>query len=109
MKKINNIRDIQVEKMQLRIRQLEQEKNLSIHWAELKSDLDPRTLFEKIKLPGKNKESLKSTLISKGLDIGAGIVSQKLTEITGRKIETAIQRGFGKLAAKINAGLRKKS
>jgi hypothetical protein len=109
MKKIKNIKDIQIRKMQLRIRQLEQEKNLNKNWNDLKDNFNPEILKER-KIPEtKSNETLKGLLISSGLNLGAGILSRKLTEIAGRKIETAMQKGVGKIARKLNAGLRKKA
>jgi hypothetical protein len=109
MKKINNIKDLQIEKMRLRIRQLEQEKNLQSNWAKIKNNLNPDILVSPKILAHKNKETLADLLISGGLGIGAGFLTKKLTEFTGRKIESAIQKGVGKLTKKINAGMQNKT
>ena len=45
MKKIKHIKDIQEEKMRLRIQQLAQEKNLQQNWKETKLELRPGTLL----------------------------------------------------------------
>jgi hypothetical protein len=109
MKKIKNIKDIQIQKMQLRIRQLEQEKRLNSNWKDLKNNFNPDILKEK-KIPEpENKETLKGLLLSNGLNFGAGLLSRKLSEIAGRKIETAMLRGVGKIEKKLNARLKKKS
>ena len=109
MKTIKNSKDIQIRKMQLRIRQLEQEKNLSNSWKELGNNFNPEILKEQFKPELKSNETLKGLLISNGLNFGAGILSRKLTEFAGQKIETAMQRGVRKIARKLNKGIQKKS
>lgn len=109
MVKIKNSKDIQIQRMQLRIRQLEQEKRLSSNWEDLKNNFNPDLLKEKKKPEIKSKVSLTDLFVSNGLGIGAGFLSRKLTEIAGKKIETAMQKGVITLTKKINAGLRKKN
>jgi hypothetical protein len=100
MKKISNISDIQIKKMQLRIRQLELEKNIQNNWHDLKKNLNHDMLTEYRLSQPKEKLSAKDYLIVNGLDLAAGMLSRKLTNIFGQKIEAVFQRGVGKLAKK---------
>lgn len=109
MKKIKNIKDIQVQKMQLRIRQLEQEKSLKKNWKDLKENFNLDMLTEK-KIPESiNKETIKDLLIFNGINFGAGLLSRRLTEIAGRKLENSMQKGVEKIASKLKARVRKKT
>jgi hypothetical protein len=93
MKKINNINDIQINKMQLRIRQLELEKSIQNNWHDLKKNLNPDMLEEDGLSQTKEKLSPKNYLISNGLGLGADILSRKLTNIFGQKIHAVLQKG----------------
>ncbi|TMI61777.1 MAG: hypothetical protein E6H07_17915 [Bacteroidetes bacterium] len=46
MKKNKNIRNLETEKLRLRVKQLELEKQIRRDWKELKEDLSPRNLIE---------------------------------------------------------------
>ena len=45
MKKNKNIRNLETEKLRLRVKQLELEKQIRHDWKELKNDLSPRTFI----------------------------------------------------------------
>lgn len=108
MKKIKHIKDIEYEKMQLRIKQLELERKISNNWEELKKSLNPK-IFLRDKPFGKlHDRSEKSTFFSDALGYGAGYLSGKLSEIAGQKIESAMQKGVDLLAQKLNNVFQKK-
>lgn len=109
MIKINNIRDIQIEKMRLRIKQLEQEKTLNSKWIDFKKNFNPDLFIEQKIAEIKNKESFTDFLITHGLGIGAGFLTKKLNEFTGRRIGNFIDKGVGKLAKKLNVGIQNKT
>ena len=46
MRKIKHISDLKEEKMRLRIKQLELERELRLSWNDLKNNLDPKTLLK---------------------------------------------------------------
>ena len=46
MRKIKHISDLNEEKMRLRIKQLELERELRLSWNDLKNNLDPKTLLK---------------------------------------------------------------
>jgi hypothetical protein len=101
MKKIKSIKDLQIEKMQLRITQLEQERKLKSNWNELKINLYAGVSTEK-KLPdNKIKQTLKEELIAGAFGIGTGLISKKLSEIAGHRIESTVNKGLQKLFKKI--------
>ena len=104
MKKIKHIEDIQTEKMQLRIKQLELEKRIRINWNELKENLNPRIFVEQKLAESTHKKSERGHLFSDALIYGVGYLSRKLSEIAGQKIESTMQKGVEKLAQKLKVG-----
>jgi Flp pilus assembly protein CpaB len=100
MKKISNIKNLQLKKMELRIKQLEQEKNIRNNWEGLRKSLNPE-VFTKHRLPeNKIEQTLKGRILTDMLGFGAGILSKKFTEIAGKKIEAIIHSGIIKLTKK---------
>jgi predicted RNase H-like nuclease len=108
MKKIKHIKDIQLEKMQLRIKQLEQEKKIRESWNDLKEQLNPRSYIEHKLADSVFKKSEKGSLVSDVLSYGAALLSTKFAEIAEEKIESTLQKGVEKLVEKINPGHGKK-
>jgi hypothetical protein len=108
MKKIKRIKDIEQEKLRLRIRELELEKELRTNWNELRNDLKPRN-FIKHKLAayaGKKEDT--GQIFSDAIKLGAGYFSRKLTEMAGHKMETRVQEEVEKLAEKAKKAFSKK-
>ncbi len=108
MKKTKHSNDLEVKKMELRIRQLEQEKKIRINWNELKEHLNPES-FIKEKLTEKIfAKSSTGDLLSDALGYGAGLLSRKFTKLADEKIESSIHRGVEKLIEKLNPVFHKK-
>jgi hypothetical protein len=103
MKKIKRLQDIEQEKMRLRIRELELEKELRANWKAVRHDLQPRN-FIKQKLseyaPGKEETG---QLFSDAISAGAGYISRKITELAGKKVEIKVHEEVEKLAGKIKS------
>ena len=108
MKKIKHIEDIRLEKMQLRIKQLELEKRIPQSWKELKEGLNPQIFLEN-KAESTYKKPESGRLFSNALLYGVDYLSKKISEIAGQKIESTMQKGVDKLAQKLNARFLKKN
>jgi len=108
MKKIKHIKDLQLRKMELRVKQLEQEKKILNNWNELKEDLNPRSFIKDKLAENSFTKSSKESLFSTALGVGAGLLSKKVTEIAGQKIESTLQWGVEKLLGKLKSGSSKK-
>ena len=109
MNKIKQIKDIEHEKMRLRVKQLELEKQMGKNWDSVKSSLS----FKNISA-GKNESASVNThgagtLLTTIIDFGAGYLSRFLSAKAGQKLELTLQKGAYKLAHKIKTGLQKKS
>ena len=108
MKKIKHIKDIQYQKMQLRVKQLELERKISNDWKDLKENLNPKIFLKNKSLGNLDNHDEKPTLFSNILGYGAGYLSNRLSEITGSKIESAMQKGADVLAKKLNKVFQKR-
>ena len=97
MKKINHIKDLQVMKMELRIKQLEQERKIRNNWNELKEDLKPRNFIRNTLVDNAFTKSSKADLFATALGYGTGLLSRKFKEKAGQKIEGLIDKLFGML------------
>jgi hypothetical protein len=91
MKKIKRLADIQEEKMRLRIRELELEKNIRNNWKELKTDLRPGTILRNKLADYTNKEAKDESLLSNAIHFGTGYLSQKLAEKTEAKVQDGVE------------------
>ncbi|MGB3005509.1 MAG: hypothetical protein WBC06_03300 [Chitinophagaceae bacterium] len=109
MKKIKRIQDIEQEKMRLRIRELELEKELRKNWKEVRHDLQPSNFIKKKLSEYAPKKEVTGQLFSDAISAGAGYVSRKITELAGHKVEIRVQEEVEKLAEKIKSvfGLEK--
>jgi hypothetical protein len=92
MKKIKRLADIQEEKMRLRIRELELEKDIRNNWKELKTDLRPGTLLRnKLAEYTHKEEGKEESLLSGAIHFGTGYLSQKLAEKTEAKVQDGVE------------------
>lgn len=108
MKKIKHSKDIQQEKMRLRIQQLEQEKKLQQHWNETKEELRPGTLLRNKLAEATHTSPGEHSLFTGLVSIGAGYLSRRLSGVAGQKIESTVHQGLTNLAARVENALRKK-
>lgn len=108
MRKIKQIKDIEREKLRLRVQQLEQEKKLKDSWGDLKNDLKPGN-FLRNKISEFAAEKPDETGLVSGLvNVGAAYLSRRLTGFAGSKIDNTIQMGIEKVSERIKKTLGKK-
>ena len=106
MKKIRRVQDIKQERMRLRIRQLELEKQLKKSWNELKTGTKPSIdTEEKTKEP---EEEQGRSLWSLALDYGTAYISQKLAAKAGQATETRLKESMENIADKLRASFSRK-
>lgn len=108
MKKIKNIKDIQQEKMRLRLQQLEQEKAIRYQWNELKESMRPGTLLRSTLSDLTHKKTTDIPLLTSLVTLGAGYLTRRLTGMASEKVESAVQLGMEKLTGKMKPVFRKK-
>jgi hypothetical protein len=104
MKKIKRIADIQEEKMRLRIKELELEKEISKNWKELKEDLRPGTLLRNKLTDYTHKDVKDGSLLSGAISFGTGYLTRKLSE----RAEAKVQEGVETLIKKVKGLFSKK-
>jgi len=108
MKKIRNIRDLEHEKLKLRVRQLELEKQLDQSWKGLGNYLSTKGGTEQ-KQPGRAFNfKTGNALLNGALDLGSVFLSHNLGTFAGRTVEEAAEKIIVKLSQKINSLVAKK-
>jgi len=108
MKKIKRIKDIQQEKMRLRIQQLEQEKALRNQWNGLKEELRPGTLLRNKVAEFTKTKPEEGHLISGLISYGAYYLTRRYTGMASSKIESTVQQGVDLLTEKMKTIFSKK-
>lgn len=110
MKKIRNIQDLEYEKLKLRVKQLELEKQMDQSWKRISSKLTSNDLSgQKHSTQSDNNFKTGNTLLSGALNYGASFLSHKLGMLAGKKVEATAEQMLGKLAEKVNSlGAKKK-
>ncbi|MFN3667268.1 MAG: hypothetical protein ACK4S0_13970 [Sediminibacterium sp.] len=107
MKKIKRIQDLQQEKMRLRNRQLELEKQLKKDWKELKTGIQP-SAGTKENTTNPNEEGNDRSLWSVALEYGASYISQKLAAKAGQATETRLKESMENIIDKLRATFSRK-
>jgi len=109
MKKIRNIRDLENERVRLRVRELELEKRLDRSWKELKNNFSTNNLTEQKQPEAAFNFRTGNALLNGALNFGATFLSHRVGLIAGRTIENAAEQILGRLSQKINSlGSKKK-
>ena len=108
MKKIRNIKDLENEKLKLRVKQLELEKHLDRSWKELKNDLSMAKVVEQKQPVTAFNFKTGNTILNGALNYGATILSHRVGLIAGKTVENAAEQILGKLGQKINSLASKK-
>jgi hypothetical protein len=108
MKKIRNIRDLENERLKLRVKQLELEKQLDRSWKGLRSDLSMNKVEEQKQPMAAFTFKTGNGLLNGALNYGAIFLSHRVGLIAGKTIENAAERILGKLSQKINSLASKK-
>ncbi len=108
MKKIKHIKDIEREKLRLRVQQLEQERKLKENWVALKEDLKPGNILRSKIAEFTHEKSGDKGLVSGLVNAGAAYLSKRLTGYAGEKIDSTIQAGIDKASERLKAFLSRK-
>jgi hypothetical protein len=109
MKKINNIKDLEYEKLKLRVKRLELEKQMDRSWKVLKNDLSMNKVAEQKKPEAAFIFKTGNALLNGALNYGANFLTHRLGTIAGKTVENTAEQILGKLSQKINSiGSKKK-
>ena len=108
MKKIKNIRDLENEKLKLRVKQLELEKQLDRSWKELRNNFSMAKVAEQKQTAATFNFKTGNTLLNGVLNYGAIFLSDRIGAIAGRTVENAAGQILGKLIQNINSRVSKR-
>jgi hypothetical protein len=108
MKKMKHISDLREEKMRLRIRQLELEKELRLSWRDLKQSLRPATFLSNKLADMTDSKIKKDDLFSSTVSHGAAWLTRQLASAAGDRIASRVQNRVEILAGKIKTVFKKK-
>jgi hypothetical protein len=104
MKNIRNIKDLENEKLKLRVKQLELEKQLDHSWKELRNNFSRDNGAEQKQGTAAVDFKTGNALLNRALNIGAIFLSV----IAGRTVGNAAEQILGRLGQKINSMVSKK-
>lgn len=107
MKRNKYIKNLEREKLRLRVQQLELEKQIRRDWKELKTDLTPRN-FISSKLEEATHKKPEGSMAAELINYGVSYLSHRFSEKAGQGFEAVIQKGIDKLTGKLNPGRKKK-
>jgi len=103
MKKISNIKDLENEKLKLKIKQLELEKKLDLSWKELKDNFSRDNVAEQEQATAAFNFKTGNALLNGALNLGAVF----LGIIAGKTVGNAAELILGRLGPKINSMVSK--
>ena len=108
MKKLRNIRDLENEKLKLRVKQLELEKQLDRSWKGLRSNFsDNRVEPQKQPIAAFNFKT-GNAVVNGILNYSAIFLSHRLGVIAGKTIENTAEQILAKVSQKISSLTSKK-
>lgn len=107
MKKIKHIKDLEHEKLKLRVKQLELEKKMNNSWKDLKGNLSSKNFNGSEHNTGFKKME-GDNLFSGVVNFGAGVLSHKLGQLAGKNAEIVAGNIITKVAEKIGTVFTKK-
>jgi hypothetical protein len=99
MKKIRNIKDLENEKLKLRVKQLELEKQLDLSWKELRNNFSMNNVTEQKQPETAFNFKTGNALLNGALNFGAVFLSI----IAGKTVGNAAEQILGRLGQKINS------
>jgi len=105
MKKIRNIKDLENEKLTLRVKQLELEKQLDLSWKELRKDLSRNNVAEQNQAGAAFNFKTGNALLNGALNLGSIL----LGVIAGRTVGNAAEQILGRVGQKISSLVSKRS
>src|SRR6188474_1340039 len=100
MRRIKNIDDLEYEKLKLRVKQLELEKQMGRSWKHIKQEL-AFTRGTKQPDQGNSKIRTGNPMLSGALNYGASLLSHRLGMVAGKKIESTAELFLEKLVVKL--------
>ena len=103
MKKIRNIKDLESEKLTLKVKQLELERQLDLSWKELRKDLSRNLVAEQDQPETAFNFKTSNALLNGALNIGAIFLSV----IAGKTVGNAAEQILGRVGQKINSMVSK--
>lgn len=103
MKKIRNISDLENEKLRLRVKQLELERQLDRSWKGLRNDFFVNKVVEQRQNAATFNFKTGNALLNGALNYGAIFLSHRVGLVAGRTIENAAEQFLGKVSQKINS------
>ena len=99
MKKIRNIKDLESEKLTLKVKQLELERQLDLSWKELRKDLSRNLVAEQDQPEAAFNLKTGNALLNGALNLGSIL----LGVIAGRTVGNAAEQILGRVGQKINS------
>ena len=105
MKKIRNIRDLENEKLTLRVKQLELEKQLDLSWKELRKDFSSNNVAEQKQPETALNFKTGNALLNGALNLGTIL----LGVIAGKTVGNAAEQILGRVGQKISSMVSKRS
>ena len=103
MKKIRNIKDLESEKLTLKVKQLELERQLDLSWKELRKDLSRNLVAEQDQPEAAFNFKTSNALLNGALNLGSIL----LGVIAGRTVGNAAEQILGRVGQKINSMVSK--
>jgi hypothetical protein len=103
MKKIKNIKDLENEKLTLKVKQLELERQLDLSWKELRKDLSRNNAAEQDQPETAFNFKTGNALLNGALNLGSIL----LGVIAGRTVGNAAEQILGRLGQKISSVVSK--
>ncbi len=103
MKRIKHIKDIEREKLRLRVQQLEQEKQLHESWKSLKYNLSPGNLLRNKLAEITHGKPGEGHWIDGLIHLGAGYLGR----YTGTRVENSLLKGVDFLSNKLKRKSRR--
>ncbi|HEU5165105.1 MAG TPA: hypothetical protein VFU29_06170 [Chitinophagaceae bacterium] len=108
MKKIRNIKDLENEKLKLRVKQLELERQMERSWKGLRNNFSKNKVAEQKQTATSFNFKTGNALLNGALNYGAIFLSHRVGLLAGRTIENAAEKILGKLSQKINSLVSKR-
>jgi hypothetical protein len=94
MKQIRNLRDLEYEKMRLRLQRLEQERSIRQEWKTLQLSVAGMMLLRQALDKVAGERATSSDWLTGLLQIGTAALGEKLGTLTGQKIETTLNQAL---------------
>jgi hypothetical protein len=109
MKKIRNIKDLENEKLTLKVKQLELEKDLDRSWKELRNDFSSNNSGEQKQADAAFNFKTGNSFLNGALNFGAIFLSEKLGMIAGKTLGNAAEQILGKVGQRSIRWFQKRS